>query len=98
MVEALLWFVDLVEIDGIFKTENYHRSFMQDAIWKELDFFCFSMIVIPNTLQIQYKHIWIGKHYQSWIPKAQTSTLLKQCWIILTENRKKRQATSNKEL
>lgn len=32
MVEALLWFVDLVEIDGIFKTENYHWSFMQDAI------------------------------------------------------------------
>lgn len=32
MVEALLWFVDLVKIDGIFKTENYHRSFMQDAI------------------------------------------------------------------
>lgn len=69
-----------------------------ESVRLELDFFCFSMIVIPNTLQIQYKHIWIGKHYQSWIPKAQTSTLLKQCWIILTENRKKRQATSNKEL
>lgn len=52
----------------------------------------FTVTMMPNTLSVHYKHIGIEKHtpenYQSWIvlPRAQISTLLTQCGIVLTEN------------
>lgn len=53
--------------------------------------FIYRKTMIPNTVLIQYKSIsgwentrWIG------LPRAQTGALLKQCGIIITENRTKK--------
>lgn len=63
----------------------------EESVWLATASF-FTVTMMPNTLSVHYKHIGIEKHtpenYQSWIvlPRAQISTLLTQCGIVLTEN------------